>query len=60
MSDVRKKVVIVSVRLTPDELQRIQERAGGGPVSSFLRESALREITPTYMRPAVKNGNFRV
>ena len=40
-SEQRQRSAMVSVRFTPDEVAVVQERAGGMPVSTYLRELAL-------------------
>jgi uncharacterized protein (DUF1778 family) len=42
-SEVRKRVWVVSVRLTPDECDVLTRAAEGMGVSSFLREAALAD-----------------
>ena len=40
-SESRQRTVLIGVRVTPAELESIQARAGGRPLSGWLRDLAL-------------------
>ena len=59
--DKRKLSAMVSVRLSPEELERLQERAGesGQSVSAYLRSLALRDASRGSLRRAYGNKIIR-
>ncbi len=57
----RKLSAMVSVRLSPEELERVQERAeeSGQSVSSYLRNLALRDAAKGAFRPTTRSAIVR-
>lgn len=54
MSDNRQRTEVVSLRLTPEERERLEQQAAGEPLSTYLRRRSIEPLPVPGCNPHMR------